>query len=446
MTDEFTPLLTQDAEDQQKLQRNDCRLANFTLLITVLTVTYCIFALYGDIYFGSSNRLVDEGRLPPAHFSKCNFSVPVASEFKPPLRSEGRYILDELDSTVNLKSVNWYGASDIYYIPSGLDVRHRDEISAVIRCMGFNNVRLPYSDEMVRSNPPIPEDHVLANPDLVGLRALDVFTAVIQSLTDAGISVVINNHITQATWCCGINICDTGWANDWLGGFCRVRQTESDWIENWKSIMGLYVNQSLVIGADLRNEVRGLWGTMYWEHWAATAEKAAEALLQMNQKWLIIVEGMSSANDLSGVKERPVRLSIPGRVVYSAHVYSWSGWGEMAPYSTTPYDEFAAAMRKNWAYLLEEDIAPVWVGELGSPDRPTEGDLNYWTHLIRLLAELEADWSYWAINPRKPAGNERESYGLLEDDWDTVRWDYRMRDLLKLGIHGDQLSDQTEYV
>lgn len=363
--------------------------------------------------------------------------------FTPPFRTKGRHILDARNASVKLTSVNWYGASDVNFIPSGLDVRHRDDIAALIRGLGFNSVRLPYSDEMVRKNALIDAQLLAANLDLVpdgekGARALDVFTAVVESLTAAGLLVIVNNHITQATWCCGANLCDAGWSNDWLGGslLCRVSQTEEQWIENWETVMSPVARNPLVIGADLRNEVRGLWGTMHWDSWASAAEKAAERLLDLNPNWLIIVEGISSANDLSGVRHRPVELSYPDRVVYSAHVYSWSGWGALYPYSRRTYESFAADMRRNWAYLLEEDRAPVWVGEMGTPDKPGKGDQNYWNHLVRFLREVDASWGYWAINPRKPAGNEWESYGLVGDGWDreSVRRDYRMEDLRQLGL------------
>ncbi|KAL2008531.1 hypothetical protein VTN00DRAFT_6725 [Thermoascus crustaceus] len=366
--------------------------------------------------------------------------------FTPPFHTKGRRILDARNASVKLTSVNWYGASDVNFIPSGLDVRHRDEIAALIRGLGFNSVRLPYADEMVRKNPLISPRLLAANLDLVpnagegseGARALDVFTAVVESLTAAGLFVIVNNHITQATWCCDANLCDAGWSNDWLGGslLCRVSQTEEQWIENWETVMSPLAQNPLVIGADLRNEVRGLWGTMQWDSWASAAEKAAERLLNMNPNWLMIVEGVSSANDLSGVRHRPVELSHPDRVVYSAHVYAWSGWGSLYPYSRRTYESFATDMRKNWAYLLEEDRAPVWVGEVGTSDKPDEGDQNYWNHLVRFLKEVDASWGYWAINPRKPAANEWESYGLVGDGWDSqsIRWDYRMNDLKQLGL------------
>ena len=245
--------------------------------------------------------------------------------FIPPLRAEGRNVMDASGKRFKLASVNWYGASDEHYIPGGLDVRHRSEIAKTIRQMGFNSVRLPYSDELIMTNPWIPATRLSANKDLVGKRALVVFEAVVNALTDAGLAVIVNNHITQSAWCCGVNPCDAAWYNDYLGPICRVWQSEEQWLENWQTVMAPFVNNSRVIAADLRNEVRGLWGTMPWSRWGAAAERAGNMLLGMQSDWLIVVGGVSSNNDLSEVRTRPIILDVDDRVVYEAHVYSWSG-------------------------------------------------------------------------------------------------------------------------
>ncbi|EGS19001.1 uncharacterized protein CTHT_0056210 [Thermochaetoides thermophila DSM 1495] len=369
-----------------------------------------------------------------------SFPDSTSPPYQLPLRTKGRYIVDQTGRRFKLASINWYGGSDELFVPGGLDTRHRDEIALAIRRMGFNSVRLPYSDEMVIENPVVENKTVAANPDLLGARALDVFIAVAEALTVQGIAVIVNNHITRATWCCGLDLCDTGWANDYLPkSICRVRQTEEEWIQHWKTVMSRVVNNSLVIGADLRNEVRGLWGTMPWKKWAAAAEKAGNALLKLNPNWLIIVGGTESNNDLSGVAKRPIMLAVPNRVVYEAHVYSWSGWGSIeGSYSRRSYESFARSMRKNWAYLLEGDVAPVWVGEFGAPDHPNKGDANYWANLVRFLKEVDADFGYWALNPRKVnrKKDEREMYSLVEDDWMTPVLDYRLKDLTE--IMGDR--------
>ena len=367
--------------------------------------------------------------------------------FTPPLKTSGRHIVDANGERFKLASVNWYGASDVMFAPMGLDFRHRTDIAATIRGLGFNSVRFPYSDQMVIDNPVVDPVYLGANLDLLdgydttleagaeelsGPRALDVYKACVDAMTDAGIAVIINNHITNAHWCDGKNVCDSSWKNDHWGPLCKIYQTTESWIDNWKTVMEIFVDNPLVIGADLRNEPRGIWGTMTWNMWATAAEKASEALLKMQPNWLMFVEGISSANDCSGARTRPVKLSIPNRVVYSSHVYKWSGWSSLVPYGKRPYPSFALDMERNWGFLVHEDIAPVWVGEFGINRREETSNLNYWNNLMRYLQETDADWGYWALNPHKPAQYGNQTYGLLMDDWITPVDDYRMTDLKKL--------------
>lgn len=260
----------------------------------------------GDVKIGVKAPLVTSPPLrtsgeynPRDRFSSCLF------------RSSGRQIVDNDGERVKLASINWYGASDILFAAGGLDVRHRDDIAATIREMGFNSVRFPYSDQMVLENPIIPVEIIAANLDLLddyelkqrrdgsnlhdgevtGPRALDVFNACVRSMTEAGLAVIINNHITNAHWCDGMNLCDSSWKNDHLG-FCKIKQTTQSWIDNWKTIMEPFVDNPLVVGCDLRNEPRGIWGTMTWGSWATAVEQASEALLAMQPDWLMVVEGM----------------------------------------------------------------------------------------------------------------------------------------------------------
>ncbi|QIX01602.1 hypothetical protein AMS68_007119 [Peltaster fructicola] len=368
-------------------------------------------------------------------------------EFTPPLRTAGRHIIDANGQRFKLASINWYGSSDVYFVPGGLDKMHRTEMAATIRRMGFNSVRFPYSDQMVIENPVIDPIWLQANLDLLdpyvsgengrasdplGPRAIEVFNACVEAMTDAGIAVIINNHITNAHWCDGKNLCDSSWHNDQYGPVCNIRQTTQNWIDHWKTIMLPFVDNPLVIGADLRNEPRGVWGTMKWGSWAKACEKVGEELLAMQPNWLMVIEGVSSANDCSEAKNRPVTYSVPNRVVYSSHVYAWSGWSSLEPYSKKPYPAFALDMEHNWGYLLRSNIAPVWVGEFGAPRGPHAGDRHYWDNLMRYLKDVDADFGYWALNAHKPDPFDDETYGLLRHDWATVIDDYRLQDMRAL--------------
>jgi endoglucanase len=417
------------------------------LSIFLTFVLVAIFALFALQYMPSGEAKVSSRRSKQAILQQFNQMNTASSSWVPPLRTAGRDIVDVNGRRFKLASANWYGASDIMYVPMGLDVRHRNEIATTIRKMGFNSVRFPYSDQMVLDNPVVDPADIAANLDLLERadlddsnkledmqvpRALDVYKACVEAMTEAGLAVIINNHITNAHWCDGKNLCDASWKNDHYGPICKIHQTTQSWIDNWRTIMKPFINNPLVIGADLRNEPRGLWGTMTWSMWASAAEKASEALLLMQPNWLMFVEGISSANDCSGARKRPIKLSIPGRVVYSSHVYKWSGWSTLVPYSKRSYASFATDMERNWGYLINENIAPVWVGEFGITSRAEEGDMNYWNHLMEYLEDVDADWGYWAINPHKPETYGNETYGLLSDDWETPHQDFRLDDLRRL--------------
>ncbi|KAK5107576.1 hypothetical protein LTR62_001019 [Meristemomyces frigidus] len=414
-----------------------------------LSLSLVLFVVILCFNFSLQEIPIGQARFQQTVIGETGRSTGSTQDFLPPLRTAGRHIVDADGKRFKLASINWYGASDIYYVAGGLDFRHRSEIAATIREMGFNSVRFPYSDQMVLENPIIPPEFISANLDLLdqhslkqdglrsaneldGPRALDVYAACVEAMTDAGLAVIPNDHITNAHWCDGKNLCDASWKNDQYGSMCKVRQTTESWIENWITIMKPHIDNPLVIGADLRNEPRGLWGTMTWGVWATAAEKASEALLKIQPNWLMFIEGISSANDCSGARARPIQLSIPDRLVYSSHVYSWSGWSTLVPYHKRPYPSFALDMERNWAFLLRGNTAPVWLGEFGAPHGGNEGDHHYWDNLMRYLQETDADWGYWALNPRKPENYDNETYGLLADDWETVIDDWRYQDLVKL--------------
>ena len=352
--------------------------------------------------------------------------------FAPPLHTRGRYIVDATDTRFKLAAVNWYGASDELFVPGGLDVRPRAAIARLIRRLGFNTVRLPYSDELVLKNPLISAEHLAANPDLHGQHALDIYVAVATACTDAGLAVIVNDHITQAGWYTGMDMCNAGWSNSALGPLCAVRQDAEQWVRHLEIVMRRLADNPRVVGCDLRNEPRGLWGTMSWGMWRKAAQRAGNRLHKINPDWLVVVEGIGSANDCSGARKDPVVLEVPDRLVYSVHVFPWSGWGSLTPYSRRPYPSFVLSMEKNWSYLLDADVAPVWIGEMGVPDNPTKGDLHYWENLIKYLGIIDADFGYWAINPRKPHLNQLERWSLVRDDWETAVDDYRMQGMRTL--------------
>ena len=139
----------------------------------------------------------------------------IASAVVPPLHTQNELILDSHSEPVQLSCVNWYGAHMEEYIVNGLDAQPMDSISNTITDMGFNCVRLMFSTELYFKNPLITNTSILAaNEDLVGMKAMDIFDRTVQSLTDRGLMIVLNNHIGRAMWCCSEDDGEGLWYTD----------------------------------------------------------------------------------------------------------------------------------------------------------------------------------------------------------------------------------------
>jgi endoglucanase len=130
-----------------------------------------------------------------------------------PLSTSGTEIVDTKGNAVRLACNNWYGAHLERYVVNGLDEVNIDTLSELMVDQGFNCVRLPFSLEMYYSNPVVSHSAVSANSHLYGKTALEVFDATINSLTKAGLAVILNNHISDAIWCCDNDDSNGLWHN-----------------------------------------------------------------------------------------------------------------------------------------------------------------------------------------------------------------------------------------
>jgi endoglucanase len=385
-----------------------------------------------------------------------------------PLVTRGRFIVDQRGSRVKLVSANWYGAESPDLVPGGLDRQDARAMAETIKSLGFNSVRLPWSNELVRlyreqpdyrlpeapATEPPPEEGVVvhrglvaANAGFADLHPFEIFDRVVDALTSVGLYVILDNHTSRADWCC----------DDWDGnGFwyrddadAKNRYTEDDWLEDWRYMAKRYATNPRVIGAELRNELRAAHGVKpVWgggdpkRDWKAAAERGGEAVLALAPHWLVFVDGLEWSTDLSGVYRDPVRLSVPDRVVYAPHDYAWfHPQLKFFGYEGNPLS-MKDLLGRRWGFILRQNeayTAPVWVSEIGtcaddpacftSTERGSQGD--WYEGIKRYLGDADIDWAYWAINPTqssqqpdsyRQASNKRrrgavESYGLLSGDW-----------------------------
>ena len=227
-----------------------------------------------------------------------------------PLHTAGQYMVDSNGYRVRLNAFNWYGTESTDYVVAGLQTASLQSIVDEIKSLGFNAVRLPWSNQMYESNPVVGNYALAANTGLEGENALTIFDQVISTLTNDGIMVILDNHMSNAGWCCSTTDGNTLWYN--------TSYPETSWIADWEGIVQRYDSNPYVIGVDLRNEPRGTatWGGSASTDWHATAQRGSDAIQTVDSNLLVFVEGISYAGDLSGVSSLPISLTVGNRVVH----------------------------------------------------------------------------------------------------------------------------------
>lgn len=339
-----------------------------------------------------------------------------------PLHTSGQFIVDSNNARVHLNAFNWYGAESTDFVVEGLEAQPLATIVSTIKGLGFNAVRLPFSNQLVETNPVVGNYALAANTSMEGENALTILDQVVAALSNAGIMVILDNHMSNAGWCCSTTDNNELWYNS--------TYSQADWIADWQTMAQRYQGNPWVIGADLRNEPRSpaTWGGSASTDWHAAAQLGGNAVLAVNPGLLIFVEGVSYAGDLSGVASLPVQLTVTNHLVYEAHDYGF--W-----YSSgfTSYSNYVNTITPKWGYLVTgANPQPLWIGEFGTCDTANTcvsstnaTDLGYWFNaMTSFLADYGVDWSYWAINGTTESGNSGgfgtpETYGVLTPTWNS---------------------------
>ena len=365
-----------------------------------------------------------------------------------PLHTQGRSIVDAEGQHFKLKSVNWYGSHLERQVPEGLDKQSLAHIISLIQTWGFNSVRLPFSNAMLRDPKPVDPKWLTSNPELQGRNALEVFDATVRALTDAGIYVILNNHSTYSQWCCSYDA-NGLWHHSGQG--VPFALSVDDWEQDWLALVKRYQHNPLVIGVDLRNEVRTQklgatilpvspnWGSEDANDWHKAAESLGRKVLDLNPELLIIVEGINwwgtlpilgsgERPQLKPVRSLPIRLQRPDKLIYAAHHYGYIGprnngdaktSGSNPNYCSLDEATYLRTIEDDWAFILQTEqyvTAPLWISEFGVGwGEQDECQRRWFARFAKVLLEKDIDFAYWPLNP--------DSFGLVQDDWSQIRND-----------------------
>jgi endoglucanase len=363
--------------------------------------------------------------------------------------TSGNKILDSNGAEVRMAGVNWYGFETPDFLIHGLWAQDYHTVLNTIKSLGFNVIRIPFSNQMVESNP-VPTNFTqfanggTVNQALVGATALQDLDTIVSTAGSIGLRVILDNHRSEA-----------GSSNESSGLWYTSAYPQANWIADWQTLATRYSASKFtfngnptVIGMDLRNEphlsgssstsgscwtgdtaTNGCPTSLTAQNWPVAATAAGNAILAINPKLLIFVEGNDcysgvcgwQGGNLIGVATNPITLSVPNQLVYSAHDYGPNLFQQPWFNSSTTTASLDAIWNKYWGYISANGTAPVWLGEFGTDNSSadiesnTAGSQGQWfsTLVAFLQNNPQINWTNWALNGE-------DTYALLDSNYDAT--------------------------
>jgi endoglucanase len=148
--------------------------------------------------------------------------------------TSGNKIVDSNGEAVRIAGVNWYGFETSNYLVHGLWAQDYKTVLNTIKSLGFNVVRIPFSNQMVENNP-VPTSYTTyangqpVNGALVGQTALADLDTIVAYAGSIGLRVILDNHRSEA-----------GNSNEPNGLWYTSAYPQSNWIADWKTMTTRY--------------------------------------------------------------------------------------------------------------------------------------------------------------------------------------------------------------
>lgn len=326
-----------------------------------------------------------------------------------PLSTHGNQIIDQDGRAVRLACIGWN------QIHREIPLQHQTRLMAA---HGFNCIRISWVNATLSQEWPL-LDSIVAAAGAAGLR------------------IVLDNHTNEpghgerdfwgAQQRNGLWF-DLGPGSDGTdGGGNKGTVTDARFQSDWEEVARHYKGNQTVIGYDLRNEPLNYphmseWGTGSVRDIRAMYTRVGNAIQSIDPDKLIIVEPPNS--DCRGVGKYPVTLNVSGKLVYSVHEYP----GEISGQKVSSGPGLVHRMNEMWGWIYNSNLAPIFVGEMGSSMRSAES--RAWAativpylngsgpgtlHVPEDGQAVSTDWWAWGyLEGQSPDGT-------LEADWHTPR-------------------------
>jgi hypothetical protein len=340
----------------------------------------------------ASGQFAPHTLLPPGDFS-----------------TKGNQIVDRNGRAVRLACVGWN------HLQEKVPLEQQTERMAEL---GFNCIRTSWVNATKEKN-------------------LALIDRIVAAAHGAGLRVVLDNHTNEEghgdrdNWGAqqknGLWYDKGGASDDTDGGGNPGTVTDASFLADWQFVARHYIGNPTVIGYDLRNEPLDYPGMSVWggggdRDIAAMYTRVGNAVLAIDPAKLIIVEPPNS-NALR-VRKYPLHLTVPTKLVYSVHEYP----GEISGQKVSSGPALIERMNEMWGWIYNENLGPIFVGEMGSSMSSLQS--KEWAativpylngtgpgalHVPAGGQAASTDWWDWGHLPYQVPN------GTLEADWKTPR-------------------------
>ncbi len=353
------------------------------------------------------------------------------------LSTSGNKLYDSQGNVVRLTGINWFGFETSNKAPHGLWSRDCKSMLIQIKDLGFNSVRIPWSNAILEpgatftgvSNAPVGDPYtgrLLNEVESTLSSPLELLDLIIDYCQELNLKVILDNHSRQPDG----YLTEELWYTD--------QTPHQKWIDDWVFLADRYKNKDAVVAMDINNEPHGKYGGgSRWgsgniaNDWRLAAEECGNAILAVNPNVLIMVEGVEEfegetywwGGNLKGAAQYPVRLNDPSKLMYSPHEYGPTVYPQTWFEEPTFPSNMAAIWEENFNYLHTQNVSPLFAGEFGIKTQGGVDEVWFDTYLA-FMGEKGYSWSFWCWNP-----NSGDTGGILTDDWSSIH-DWKMNKLI----------------
>ena len=321
------------------------------------------------------------------------------------------------------KGVTWPGAESLNALPHGLALKSVDFYMDFLRNEKFNAVRLPIAHQSVLDNSPVSFVHFdpRMNPELldadsgIGVTYQESLLHISRAAARHHLLIVIAAHKLKA------DAPNYGlWYNNSLG----VSEESSS--RSWEQLADVLCSQWNVVGVDLYDEpFRATWGARNVRlDWNLAAERLGDRVLRRCPRWLIFVQGIQMGapgdgsssegyfrgENLYGVQNSPVRLSIPDKLVYAPHTFGPATLDQTYFRGASFPENLPDVWQRHFLDARDASGAPVVLGAIGGS---MEGnDMTWHEKAFKWFSSQKVGLFYHSLmDPSRKGG------GLLHDDF-----------------------------